>query len=319
LIKVEGSDINGLDDEDDVIPPSKTNRATGRRHSSCSNNNIIQTETNFDDDYNAAADNNYEDDTEACYGSNLGTVQLPYTYTKVTHPPEGDEIMGRMKKVHLVIHLLSGTHAKMGYTVSCPPKGNRIIITHQKGMEYVFWGHTGRAMVPVGVARDQLTLACSVMTTNFTNISRQVQIIEFPFAIDKVLKKKPFFVNTGNGPGQQFLGLYICAKVDWTDIEAEGAGDDYIELHSPVPKPNNANSFYGNCDNMPMHYDNTAANHSRFSSNPPRNTGISKGLDTASGTSHKSPNLSNLNPSEQKLLEALLEKMNVRWLNSSWG
>jgi hypothetical protein len=62
-------------------------------------------------------------------------------------------------------------------------------------------------------------------------------------------------VNTGNGPGQQFLGLYICAKVDWTDVEAEGAGDDYVELLSPNAKNmGSGNPFYAgsaqSCSNM---------------------------------------------------------------------
>jgi hypothetical protein len=100
-------------------------------------------------------------------------------------------------------------------------------------------------MVPAGVAQDQMTLACATMTTNFTNIPKQEQVITFPFALDRILKKKPFFVNTGNGPGQQFLGLYICAKVDWTDVEAEGAGDDYVELLSPNAKNmGSGNPFY---------------------------------------------------------------------------
>jgi hypothetical protein len=227
-----------LDDEEDVIPPSKANRATTRQPSF----SFGHAYHDADDEEELVADE--EDSNEFIYGSNEGVVQLPYVFVKVTHPPEGDET-GRTKKVHLIVHLISGTHAKMGYSVSCPPKGRHIIIAHQKGLENVFWGPTGRAMVPSGVAQDQMTLACAAMTTNFTLIPRQEQEIEFPFALDRILKKKPFFVNTGNGPGQQFLGLYICAKVDWTDVEAEGAGDDYVELRSPDAKHmSSGNAFY---------------------------------------------------------------------------
>jgi hypothetical protein len=84
----------------------------------------------------------------------------------------------------------------MGYFVSYPPKGHQIIITHQNGLENIFLVHTGRAMVPPGVAQDQLTLACAAMMTNFMIIPQQQQVIEFPFPLERILKKKPFFVNT---------------------------------------------------------------------------------------------------------------------------
>jgi hypothetical protein len=52
--------------------------------------------------------------------------------------PEGEEL-GRKQKVHLVTHLLSGTHDKMGYEVDLKPKAKEITIYHQKGLEPVFW------------------------------------------------------------------------------------------------------------------------------------------------------------------------------------
>lgn len=236
----DGGDRDAFYDEEDVIPPSMTHRATSRISSSFGK---AYRDIDDEEEEGMGTDEDY-DDERLQYGSNGGIIQLPYIYVKVTHAPEGDET-GRMKKLHLILHLISGTHAKMGYSVSCPPKGHKIIITHQKGLENIFWGHTGRAMVPAGVAQDQLTLACAAMTTNFTIIPQQQQVIEFPFPLERILKKKPFFVNTGNGPGQQFLGLYICAKVDWVDVEADGAGDEYIELHSPNPKNTaNGNPFY---------------------------------------------------------------------------
>lgn len=300
------------------MPHSKINHATAGCCSFSSN-------TCYDDERGEdVAGDDREDDSVAVYGSNDGVLQLPYIYTRVTHPPEGDE-MGRTKKVHLVIHLLSGTHAKMGYTVSCAPKGNEIIVTHQKGMESIFWGHTGRAMVPAGIARDQLTLACSTMTTNFTNVPRQVQTIEFPFAIDKILTKKPFFVNAGNGPGQQFLGLYVCAKVDWTDVEAECAGDDYTELRSPDPHMNSPNPFYNYRDSASSsteYASNRAATSQRSTHFTPSTApGIGGNRHSTVGLSgavpevqHSTSNGAVLAPSvsEQRILEMLMDKINVR-------
>ena len=187
-----------------------------------------------------------EDGSDVCFGSNVGQVNLPFIWSKVTHPPEGEE-EGRTQKVHIVLQLLSGTHAKMGYLVHCKPKSNSITIEHQKGLDNIFWGPSGRGLVPEGVARDTMASHCSETTNNFTEIPNQVQIIEFPFLLTSILKKKPFYVKVHDGPAGKYLGLYICAKIDWTDHQAAGAGDEYTELMSPVgvtPGGGTSSSFY---------------------------------------------------------------------------
>jgi hypothetical protein len=115
-----------FDNEDNVIPPNPQNRSTSRFSSS----DIAGDEAVGDEDMEIA---------EQEFGSNAGQVELPYIWSKVTHPPEGEE-SGRTKKVHLILQLLSGTHDRHGYAVECKPKSNSIKIVHQRELENIFWG-----------------------------------------------------------------------------------------------------------------------------------------------------------------------------------
>lgn len=298
----DGGDRNALDNEDDIIPPSLTNRAT----SSQSSQNFRHTYTNDNEQQEDEAGD--EDAEKGLSGCNEGTVQLPYVYVKVTHPPETENEQGRTKKVHVLLQLLSGTDAQKGYSVRVPPKDNKIIIIHQKGTEDIFWGQTGREVVPAGIAHDQVAKVCYEITKNYTSLPKQEQVIEFPFVLTKVLRKKPFFVNTGNGPGQQFLGLYISAQVDWTDVEAEGAGEDYTQIMSP---PQSANSYYARA-NKPFDQHSTV---------PPANTAPHaphrmpvSGVPT--GAVRTAPNVANktgsdISSEEAQLLKILLSRLNV--------
>jgi hypothetical protein len=301
----DGGDRNALDNEGDVIPPSVTNRAT----SSQPTQNFRHTHTN---DHRQQEDEAGDEDAEqGLSGCNEGTVQLPYVYVKVTHPPETENEQGRTKKVHVLLQLLSGTNAQRGYSVRVPPKDNKIIIAHQKGTEGIFWGQTGREVVPAGIAQDQVAQVCSEITKNYTELPKQEQVIEFPFVLTKVLRKKPFFVNTGNVPGQQFLGLYISAQIDWTDVEAEGAGEDYTQIMSP---PQSANSYYArpkSSDHSTVPPANTAP---RAPPRAPHRAPVSGAPTGAVGTAsnvanNTGPDLSS--EEEAQLLKILLARLNV--------
>jgi hypothetical protein len=297
----DGGDRNALDNEGDVIPPSVTNRAT----SSQPTQNFRHTHTN---DHRQQEDEAGDEDAEqGLSGCNEGTVQLPYVYVKVTHPPETENEQGRTKKVHVLLQLLSGTNAQRGYSVRVPPKDNKIIIAHQKGTEGIFWGQTGREVVPAGIAQDQVAQVCSEITKNYTELPKQEQVIEFPFVLTKVLRKKPFFVNTGNVPGQQFLGLYISAQIDWTDVEAEGAGEDYTQIMSP---PQSANSYYARpkpSDHSTVPPANTAP---RAPPRAPVSGAPTGAVGTASNVANNTgPDLSS--EEEAQLLKILLARLNV--------
>ena len=163
------------------------------------------------------------------FGSNGGTVMMPYYWALATHPPAAYEVR-RTKKVHLIIQLLSGTRCPDGYSVYCPPKGREIFISHQSPrVKKFFWGPKILQMVPKGVARNSYQYEVAEHTVNFTNIPNQVQRIEFPFAIDSLIKKQPFMIKIHHGASGVFLGLYIIAKLNWTDEIATGC-EDYVEL-----------------------------------------------------------------------------------------
>jgi hypothetical protein len=254
-----------------------------------------------------------QEGSDVSFGSNLGQVNLPYIWSKVTHPPEGEE-EGRTQKVHIVLQLLSGTHAKMGYLVHCRPKSNSITIEHQKGLDSIFWGPSGRGLVPAGVARDTMASHCSETTNNFTEIPNQVQIIEFPFALTSILKKKPFFVKVHDGPAGKYLGLYICAKIDWVDQQAAGAGDEYTELLSPAgATPLGGTSSYYNTTPAVSNVSTRPAGGTPATPNySKRRGGIRGGRPRDDRFDHLPPqNLDNLSGGEGHLVRSLIERLNI--------
>ena len=182
-----------------------------------------------------------EGDSEQMFGSNDGEVKNPYLWIMKTHAPRGGQ-EGREKKIHLLVHLLSATNAKTGYTVGLKPKAKEICIRQCIGIEHILWGEAARGILPSADVKDEFEKECAKATVNFTEIPNQMQRVEFPFALLSVERKKPFYVALDTNPNGTFCGLYIRIKVDWVDTVRESAGDDYTQLRSPV-KPG---SFYSN-------------------------------------------------------------------------
>lgn len=232
------------------------------------------------------------DEVESFFMSNEGSVQLPFQVHLLTHPP-ADET-GRKKYAHVLVHLLSGTHQKDGYSVGCEPKGKILYIHHQKGgLQKVFWGEPGRIIVRDPIAQDKIALNCAQETRGFTDITDQVQEIEFPWEVRRVLKPRPFWVTIHDGPSGKFLGLYVKLEVDWNDNVAATTGDDYQEIFSPMD--NNA-TFY--------------SSDSRFATAPPE-TKSARAKKPAT-PAPESVGEENLSADERKALFMMFRKMGLQ-------
>ena len=226
------------------------------------------------------------DSTESFFMSNDRTVQLPYQVHLLTHPPVDET--GRKKYAHVLLHLLSGTHQKDGYSVGCEPKGRILFVHLQKGeLKKVFWGEPGRIIVRDPIAQEKIALNCAQETRGFTDITEQSQEIVFPFEIRRVLKPRPFWVSVHNGPSGNFLGLYIKLEVDWNDCVADTTGEDYAEIFSPQE---NDGSFYSSA--------------SRFAAAPPRPKSATKPAAPAPESEGN-----NLSADEMKALFFMMKKM----------
>ncbi len=174
------------------------------------------------------------DFSEQIFGSNEGYISLPFYCVLKTRPPAPDPPeLGRIKKVHVIMNLLSGTtHVKDGYTVGLAPKTSEIKIEHCHGIEEAFWGDTSRQILPYDV-KDTVQDQVSSYTKNFTQIPNQIQTMAFPFPLSAIECKKPFShnldprISTG-----VYTGLYIRACVDWIDNVKASAGKDFFEITS---------------------------------------------------------------------------------------
>lgn len=240
----------------------------------------------------------YEDDeeeslvgsNEILFGTNEGQVELPMIWSLVTHPPEGDDNR-RTKRVHILMQMLSGTDAKTGYAVDHEPKSNELVFVLQKGNEEVMWGDSGRVVIKDRFASDSMKMNSAEATNNFTEIPQQIQRLKFPFTLDRVLKKQPFFVKVNNGPAGNYLGLYVVAKIDWDDKEEASAGDDFYEVQSPLSYATKTAKFYDN----------------KSSVNP------SKPAPPPTAAFHGEPSASEEEGlSDRAMLKLLLQKMNLQ-------
>lgn len=237
----------------------------------------------------------YEDDEEESlgsneiqFGSNEGEVALPMIWCQVTHPPEGDDNR-RTKKVHILMQMLSGTDAKTGYAVDHEPKSNELVFALQKGNETVMWGDAGRVIIEDPFASETMKMNSAEATNNFTEIPQQIQRLKFPFILDRVLKKRPFFIKVNDGPAGNYLGLYVQAKIDWDDKEEASAGDDFYEVKSPLSTTKTAR-FYNNKSSATL----------------------SKPAPPPTAAFHGESSASEEGLSDRAMLKLLLQKMNLQ-------
>ena len=246
IFQEEGGTESAFDDESDVRPPTPNSRFSSRQSFGAGGaprtpgNHDKGGEDLFDDTF---LDKDHPNGDYETFGSNEGAVVMPYYWRVTTHPPADGEV-GRTKKVHLIVQLLSCTIPSDGYSVFCPPKGQEIIIslTHSK-VQAAFWGPQSRKALSKGLARDSMQEAAAEYTTNFTDVPTETQRIEFPFVLDSIVMNRPLGIRLFDQKAGIYLGLYVCAKLDWTDTTAAAAGEDLFELES-VPSAEDGGGFY---------------------------------------------------------------------------
>ena len=208
----EGGDLEALDKEEDVIAPTPANRATGR---------ILEaTEADDDDDEDFETISEVGGDIiEGRVYSNEGKVALPYFYNIMTHEPKGGE-GARSKHLHLFVHGLSGS-SDTDFTAHCSPNSKQIVLTFQRSDDArdAHYGPQGRReVVRDSYIRKTINMALADFTKNFSVFPEQTQIIYVPVIlehIEEVCSNLTFLPDNGDyGP---FNGIYVRAKVRWTD------------------------------------------------------------------------------------------------------
>ncbi|GFH50531.1 predicted protein [Chaetoceros tenuissimus] len=268
-------------EEKEVKAPTKTKPFTSS--SSAQAPPAEEYEADFEEEESSDSTN------ELLFGTNEGQVTLPLLWCQVTHPPQGDDNR-RTKRVHILMQMLSGTDAKTGYAISNEPKSNELVFALQKDNEEVMWGDAGRVIIEDRFAAESMKMHSAEATNNFTEIPKQEQRLVFPFILDRVLQKKPFYVKVNDGPAGNYLGLYVVAKVDWDDKEAASAGDDFYEVKSPLGNNKTAN-FY----------------HNKSSVTPSK-----PAASAFRGQSSAASSENDLSDLDSRMLQALLRKLNIQ-------